>query len=48
MIICFAGFYLVPKLPVHRIPNQATYNFSGVNGLCHKHLTVCGNNIDEK
>ncbi|XP_031634543.1 major facilitator superfamily domain-containing protein 6 [Contarinia nasturtii] len=40
MILCYAGFYLVPIVPAQKIPKQSSYNFSEIDGMCDIALTI--------
>lgn len=40
MVLCYAGFYFVPIIPAQKIPRQASYNFTEIDGICDRQLTV--------
>lgn len=40
MILFYAGFYFVPIIPSQKIPKQSSYNFSEIDGICDRQLTV--------
>lgn len=40
MILCYAGFLFVPIIPAQKIPKRSAFNFTSIDGVCDKQLTV--------